>query len=255
MSERTIKLVMAYEGTEFSGWQIQPNHRTVQGLLQGRLREILGGEQIELAGAGRTDAGVHASGQVASFRTESGIPMEAFTKGMNAILPADVRILSGEEVPEEFHAQRSATGKAYRYQLFLGEVCPPFLYRYVHHETRPLDAPAMTRAISCLLGEHDFAAFQSTGSDVKTTVRTIHRADLNEAKGLLEFRFEGTGFLRHMVRSIVGTLLEVGRGAQPPEWVEEVLRGRDRAAAGPTAPAKGLFLVRVDYPPHLAGKA
>jgi len=254
VSERNVKLKLAYDGTEFYGWQLQPSHRTVQGLVQGRLREMLG-EPVELAGAGRTDAGVHASGQVASFRTESQIPMEAFTKGLNAILPPDVRVLSGEEVPPEFHAQKSALGKAYRYQIFVGEVCPPFQYRYVHHEARPLDAEAMRKGAALLEGEHDFSAFQSTGSDVKTSVRTIHKAEILEAKGLLEFRIEGSGFLRHMVRTAVGTLLEVGRGANPPEWVQEILEGRSRAAAGPTAPAKGLFLVRVDYPPEAGGKA
>jgi tRNA pseudouridine38-40 synthase len=251
VSERNVKLVLAYDGTDFSGWQIQPNHRTIQGLLQGRLREILG-EPVELIGAGRTDAGVHASGQVASFRTGRNIPIEAFTKGLNSILPPEVRVLSGEEVPSGFHAQRSAVGKEYRYQIYVGEVCPPFVYRYAHHEPRELNTRAMGEGAAHLVGEHDFAAFQSTGSDVRTSVRTIHRAEIRDDQGLLELRFHGSGFLRHMVRAIAGTLLEVGRGMQPPDWVREVLEGGDRSAAGPTAPARGLFLVRVDYPPEPA---
>jgi len=249
VTERNIKLVLAYDGTDFSGWQIQPNHRTIQGLLQGRLREILG-EPVELVGAGRTDAGVHASGQVANFRTEREIPLDAFTKGMNSILPPEVRVVSGEEVPPGFHAQKSAAGKEYRYQIFIGEVCPPFVYRYAHHEPRALNVRAMGEGAAHLVGEHDFAAFQSTGSDVKTSVRTIHQAEIHDDKGLLELRFVGTGFLRHMVRAIVGTLLEVGRGVRSSDWVREVLEGGDRSAAGPTASARGLFLVRVHYPPE-----
>jgi len=244
---RTIKLVLAYDGTDFSGWQMQPGRRTVQGLVQGRLAELLGGP-VTLHGAGRTDAGVHASGQAAHFTTGRDLPLEAYVRGLNSMLSADVRVLEAAHAPPGFHARKSASGKVYRYQIYTGEICPPFQHRYCHHLPRAPDPDAVRRAAERLVGEHDFAAFQATGSSVKTTVRRVTRLDLVQERWLLEFRVEGSGFLRCMVRNIVGTLLEVGREGRGPEWVEEVLRGRDRSAAGPTAPARGLFLVRVDYP-------
>jgi tRNA pseudouridine38-40 synthase len=242
-----IRLVLAYDGTDFSGWQVQPRRRTVQGLVQGRITEITG-EAVTLHGAGRTDAGVHASGQVAHFAPPRALPMDTWRKGLNAMLPPEVRILAADEVDPSFHARKSATGKLYRYQIYVGDICPPFQHRYCHHEARALDVAAMREAAAPLVGEHDFAAFQAAGSDVKTTVRRLTEVSLSQEKSLLEVRLEGSGFLRCMVRNIVGTLLEVGRGAWAPSRVGEILGSRDRSQAGPTAPARGLFLVRVHYP-------
>lgn len=243
-----LRMVLAYDGTDYSGWQIQPDRRTVQGLVRGRLTQMAG-EPVALHGAGRTDAGVHASGQVAHFHPPRDLPTDAWQKGLNAMLPEDIRILGVEQAPVGFHARKSARDKVYRYQIHQGEVCPPFQVRYCHHEPRPLDVEAMRKGADFLMGEHDFASFQASGSSVKTTVRRVIRLDIQPERSLLEIRVRGTGFLRAMVRNMVGTLLEVGIGARDSGWVGEVLEARDRDAAGPTAPARGLFLVQVHYPP------
>lgn len=247
MSASPVRLLLAYDGTDFSGWQVQPGRRTVQGLVQGRLTEMLG-SSVTLHGAGRTDAGVHASGQVAHFAPSREIPLDGYRRGLNAMLPPEVRVLEAATVPESFHARKSARAKVYRYQIYLGEVCPPFQYRYCHHETRAVDLEAMARAGELLEGVHDFASFQASGSSVRTTLRRIHAVRVESDGPLVQIRVRGNGFLRCMVRNLAGTLLEVGLGSRPPSWVGEVLDARDRSAAGPTAPARGLFLVRVEYP-------
>lgn len=261
---RTLKLVLAYDGTSFVGWQRQARGVSVQALLEEALGRIEG-RPVKVTGAGRTDAGVHALGQVASCRLEHSIPLIDLARALNAMLPPEVRVRRVEDAPEGFHARYSARAKTYRYTILHGELASPFLYRFGWHVTWPLDVSAMTLAARSLEGRHDFSAFQSTGSTVKTTTRTIFSSALVAASWpsapgagwsgpeddastpVLNYEITGEGFLRHMVRAIVGSLVEVGAGRQPAAWIAEVLRSGQREAAGPTAPACGLWLVRVEY--------
>jgi tRNA pseudouridine38-40 synthase len=252
-SVRTLKITLAYDGTAYVGWQRQATGTSIQGLLEAAIARIEGGEAVTVTGAGRTDAGVHALGQVASVAVPSAassIACDAYLRALNASLPDDVRVRMVEEVSEDFHARFSARAKTYRYRLTRGGVASPFESRYTWHLTHPLDVSAMRAALDICRGEHDFAAFQSTGTPVRDTVRIMLAADLTEAPGdppLLVLQLTGTGFLRHMVRAITGTLVEIGRGRWPPAEMTAILASRDRGRAGPTAPPQGLFLVSVDY--------
>ncbi|MGQ9779038.1 MAG: tRNA pseudouridine(38-40) synthase TruA [Bacillota bacterium] len=244
---RNIKLTLAYEGTGYLGFQRQKRGPTIQGTLEDCLARLTG-ERPRVIGAGRTDAGVHALGQVANFRTASRIETHRFVPALNSLLPKDIAVLAAEEVPPEFHARRDAKRKTYTYRLWRPMVRPVFERDRAYHFPRPLDLAAMEAATRLLVGRHDFAVFCSAGSTkVKTTVRTVFAAGWKEEGPLLSFTVTADGFLYRMVRNMVGTLLQVGLGKHPPEWVEELLALGRRPAAGPAVPACGLFLVRVEY--------
>jgi tRNA pseudouridine38-40 synthase len=255
-SVRTLKITLAYDGTAYVGWQRQAAGTSIQGLLEAAIARIEG-DAVTVTGAGRTDAGVHALGQVASVMVpsaSSSIACDAYVRALNASLPEDVRVKAVEEAGEDFHARFSARAKTYRYRLTRGGVASPFESRYAWHVTHPLDAASMRAALEACRGEHDFAAFQSTGTPVRDTVRTMLAVGVSEAPEPLEsgapllvIELTGTGFLRHMVRAIAGTLVEIGRGRWPSAEMAAILASRDRSRAGPTAPPQGLFLIRVDY--------
>lgn len=247
MAERIIRLDVAYDGTDFSGWQIQPVDRTVQGVIAAALAEM---EQqpVTLYGAGRTDAGVHARGQVAHFVTQSRIPLSGYQKGLNAKLPPDVSILAATEAPARFHARFSARGKHYRYTILNAPARHPLQCRYAWHRIPPLDVDAMHAGARALLGVQDFESFRSASCEREHAVRQIFRLDVTREGDQVLVDVEATAFLKQMVRILVGTLVEVGRGRHPPGWIAEVLSARDRTQAGPTAPPQGLCLEKVYYP-------
>lgn len=246
MDQRNLKLTLAYDGTRFVGWQKQASGESIQGLLEDAMSR-LEGAPVTAHGAGRTDAGVHAEGQVASARVTFAQDAATVVRALNAILPSDVRVIAVEDVAADFHARFSAREKSYRYQVANGAVMSPFVRAYAWHVPEPLDLAAMRDAAAALVGTHDFAAFQSAGSDVATTERTLTRSEFLDRGGLLAYEISGNGFLRHMVRAIVGTLVEVGRGWRPATDVQAALAGRSRREAGATAPAHGLTLVKVEY--------
>ena len=233
---RTLKLTVQYDGTDYVGWQRQPEGESVQGHLEEALTRFEGGA-VTVHGAGRTDAGVHALGQVASVRVNGGHDVRTLTRALNAQLPEDIRIVSIEEERTDFHARFDARAKTYRYQIRNAPIASPFERAYVWHVPEPLDLAAMRAAAGLLVGRHDFAAVQSTGSGTADSVRTITRSELRDTAGLLTYEIEGDGFLRHMVRAIVGTLVETGRGRRPVEGMAALLEGGTRALAGATAPA------------------
>ncbi len=242
-----LRLVLEYDGTEFDGWQVQAAGRTVQGELEAALAAIVG-RPVRVVGAGRTDAGVHAEGQVASGVLETALDAETLQRALDAHLPRDLAVVGLDWAPPGFHALRDARGKLYRYAVWNGCTRSPLRARRAAWVRSPLDVAPMAAAAEGLLGTHDFAAFQTAGSDVRTTVRSLTRLEVSGKRGgEIRFDVEGSGFLRHMVRNLVGSLLEVGRGRREPGWIAAVLAGCDRRAAGPTAPARGLTLVRVDY--------
>jgi tRNA pseudouridine38-40 synthase len=246
---RTLKLTVQYDGTDFVGWQRQPAGVSIQGLLEAALAPIEGGP-VTVHGAGRTDAGVHALAQVASVRMTAALEAPSVARALNAVLPAAVRILSAEEADPGFHAQFSARGKVYEYRIVNAPFVSAFLHRYVWHVPQPLDLDAMRTAAGPLVGTHDFAGFQGTGSSATTTTRTLTGVDIEEGGGFdlpLVVRVSGEGFLRHMVRNIVGTLVEVGVGRWDPWRPLAIVESRDRRTAGRTAPARGLFLAAVVY--------
>ena len=244
---RNLKMTLAYDGTEFCGWQVQPNQITVQGTIQTVLTEI-DGAPVTAHGSGRTDAGVHALGQAASFNLSNPIPVENLSRAMNHLLPDAIRVLKVEEAVRDFHARRSAVAKTYEYRIWREDVCAPFLSRYVCPHPYPLDEDAMTEAASLFAGTHDFCSLAAAGGEEKqTTVRTIYSSQLHRDGGCLIYRVRGNGFLYRMVRNMVGTLLDVGRGNLKPDDVGRILASKERSEAGPTAPARGLFLVEVDY--------
>jgi tRNA pseudouridine38-40 synthase len=252
---RTLKVVLSYDGTDFAGFQRQSNARSVQQVLEEALAPIEGGDVI-VAGAGRTDSGVHALGQVASFTLTNQIAVDDLKNALNATLNAtgstDVRVLSVEEAPADFNARFSARGKRYRYRIVNADLLSPFERRFAWHVPRPLNLNDMREASRELLGEHDFGAFQAAGGTVKTSVRTVTASEwaetpLPDGGRLLVYEIAGTGFLKYMVRAIIGTFVEVGIGKRPVGSLRELLASKDRAAAGPTAPPHGLYLVRVDY--------
>jgi len=219
---------------------------SIQGLLEDALRE-LDQRDVTVVGAGRTDAGVHALAQVAAFTLERDIAPDALVRAMNVRLPETVRVGAAEAVAADFHPQFDSTSKQYRYRIWNDYVLSPFERRYAWHVLGDLDVDAMQRAAKLLEGEHDFAAFQATDSDTKTTVRTIYKSEVRSTKPEIRYEVEGSGFLRHMVRNIVGSLVDIGHGRFPAEWLQEVLASRDRTKAGRAAPPHGLFLVRVNY--------
>ena len=255
---RTLKLTIAYEGTVYVGWQRQSHGLSIQGCLESALAEIEGAP-VAVVGAGRTDAGVHAIGQVASVQLRHQIAPVALVRAVNVRLPSDIRVVAAEVGPEPFHARFHATAKTYRYRLLHAAVRSPFDRRYGWHVGEPLDHERMADAGRVLVGEHDFAAFQATGSLTHTSVRTLFELSMGRAQrdrwsvdggageAVTVIDVRGSGFLRHMVRVIIGTLVEVGRGQRDSAAVEYALRSRDRGAAGQTAPPHGLFLMRVEY--------
>lgn len=256
---RNVRLDIAYDGTDFSGWQRQPGHTTVQGSIETALERTLG-EAVRLTASGRTDAGVHAARQVANFRTSNRIGCPNLRTALNNALPRSVRILSAAEVSPTFHARFDVVSKTYRYRILQGPICSPFIARFVHHERFPLDHSSMSRAAQAICGEHDFASFagsrirelsaaSSPGGEAHSTVRRVFRSRLlwRPRTSLLVYEVCGNGFLYHMVRNIAGTLIEIGRGKMPAERMVEILQSRCRALAGPTAPSSGLCLMRVDY--------
>ena len=243
---KRVGLVVAYDGTKYSGWQTQPNGITIQGVLNDTLSELLG-EKIETIGASRTDAGVHALGNVAVFDTESRIPGEKFSYALNQRLPEDIRIQLSEEVEPDFHPRYCDSEKTYEYRILNRRFPVPTERFYSHFTYIPMDIEKMRQAGAYLLGEHDFKSFCGAGAQVKTTVRTIHSFSVERENDLITIRITGSGFLYNMVRILAGTLMEIGGGAYPPEKMQDILAARDRKAAGPTAPARGLTLIKIDY--------
>jgi tRNA pseudouridine38-40 synthase len=258
---RNIKLTLAYDGSEFRGWQIQPGLPTVQGMLSDVIGRITG-EKVLPQGSGRTDTGVHAMAQVASFETSSPIPAVNLRIVLNDHLPAAIRVLDVQEVAPNFHARHSATAKTYRYRVYRGDVVPPWLARYVAHHPWPLDEDAVFAAAKYVVGEHDFTSFAACDPDKTaraeddeevetpkhaTNVRTIYESHWYREDDEIIYTVRGSGFLHHMVRNLVGTFLLVGKGTWKPEEVTRILEARERSAAGPTAPASGLWMVSVEY--------
>jgi tRNA pseudouridine38-40 synthase len=276
-AQQNWKLTLAYDGTDFRGWQVQPGEITVQGELQSGLKRITGEAPLP-QGSGRTDAGVHALGQVASFTLAAPIPAENLQRALNRTLPPAIRILEAKTAPSAFHARHSALAKTYEYRVFREPLCPPFLARYLYPCSWPVSLEALQHAARLFVGEHDFMSFAATDPEltqrgfdpdappdprpiprqgfqikppVAPTVRRIFSSAWEEqrceAGALLVYRVRGSGFLHHMVRNLVGTMLDVGRGRLSPESIPEILAARSRSAAGPTAPARGLFLHSVEY--------
>ena len=255
VSMRNIRLTLAYDGTDFHGWQRQPNAATLQEALETRIAKITG-TPVTLHGSGRTDAGVHAAGQVANFKTECPIPCASLVKALNDILPAAIRVRTADDVPATFHARYSAKAKTYRYRILQSAICLPFLARYVYHHPYGLDCRRMARAARLLEGEHDFTSFAGSDPALKarkrrqeSNVRRIFksRITVREELSLVVYEIRGSGFLHYMVRNIAGTLLEFGSGKLEPEDIRAILEARDRSKAGTTAPARGLCLVKVEY--------
>lgn len=248
---RTWRLVLEYDGTPFNGWQHQPQGVCLQDLVERALAQVFAGDCGRVVASGRTDAGVHAHAQVVSFRTARWRDPAALRAGLNALLPPEVVCLEAAVAHDTFHAQHSALRKTYRYRLLTGRVRSALRRDQVWHIGWALDLEAMRAALALLEGTHDFSCFQAAGCSARSPVRTIFHARLTPSGDELHIELEGDGFLRHMVRNIVGTLVDVGRGRQPPGWVAELIAGRDRGRAGRTAPARGLALVEVVYPPEL----
>jgi tRNA pseudouridine38-40 synthase len=249
---RTLKLTLAYDGTNYVGWQRQENGLSIQQVIEEAFVPLVSAATAAttppaVAGAGRTDAGAHALGQVASVNVESHLAAAAVQRALNVRLPLDVRVVAVVDAAPGFHARSQAAGKTYRYRVATAPVLSPFDRLYAFHGPGPHDVSAMRTAAALLVGRHDFASFQTTGSWPLDTVRTIHRLDVRETAGELAIEVEGDGFLRHMVRAIAGTLLEIGLGQRAPGAITEVIAARDRDAAGRTLPALGLTLVTVRY--------
>jgi len=250
---RYFKLTIAYDGTDFHGWQAQSSKPTIQGEIVGVLRQLTK-EHILLQGTGRTDAGVHALGQIASFRTQSGLSAGDFHRALNALLPPSIRIVKAEEVGPTFSARFSARGKVYRYRIYRGRVLPPMLWRYVLYYPFPLDEDAMRDAAARFVGVHDFTSFAaSTGSEEDDKERVMDREIFSTElvrspdNEELVFTVHGRSFLRYMVRKMVGTLLDVGRGKLKPEDIDRLFELRDRSKSGPTVPAHGLWMVSAEH--------
>ena len=246
---RRIRATLAYDGTDFHGWQVQPGLATIQGTLEAVVAEIEG-RAVHVAGSGRTDAGVHALAQVAAFTIENPIPPPNLRKAMNRLLPPSIRVLAVEQAALDFHPRFQATAKTYEYRIARDEVCPPWEWRYVQHHPYPLDLERMIGCAPLVVGEHDFTAFAASDErdeEGQSKVRTIFSSRLETVPGRLTYRVRGSGFLKHMVRNIVGSLLETGRGNLDADGWRELLAPGCPQKAGPTAAAKGLFLVGVEY--------
>jgi tRNA pseudouridine38-40 synthase len=261
---RNLKLTLAYDGAEFSGWQVQPDAITIQGTLAHAIGRVTG-ENVLPQGSGRTDAGVHALAQVATFTTEAPIPAENLVKALNDILPTSIRVLEVTDAPPEFHARKSARAKTYRYRMHRGAICPPFLARYVWHYPYPLDEDAMRRAAALVVDEHDFTSFAAVDPETNSlnreghevsrrqtsiessSVRRIFCSSWEREGEEMVYAVRGSGFLHHMVRNLVGTFVRVGKGTLKPDDLTRILEARNRSAAGATAPASGLYLVSVEY--------
>jgi tRNA pseudouridine38-40 synthase len=249
---RNLRLILAYDGSEFSGWQVQPDAATIQGTLASAIGRVTG-EKVLPQGSGRTDAGVHALAQVATFCTESSVPATNFVKALNDMLPPSIRVLEVSEVVAEFHARKSAKGKTYRYRMHRAPICSPFIARYVWHFPYPLDESAMEKAAATVIGEHDFTSFAAVDPErgreecEVSNVRTIMSSTWARDGDEFIYTVRGSGFLHHMVRNLVGTFVLVGKGTLRVEDMRRILEARDRSAAGPTAPASGLCLVAVKY--------
>ena len=247
---RNMRLVLSYDGTDFSGWQVQPNAATIQGTLALAVGRVTG-ENVLPQGSGRTDAGVHALAQVATFATATPIPAANFVKALNDTLPASIRVLEAAEVPAEFHARKSARRKTYRYRIYRAAICPPFLARYVWHYPYSLDEGAMAEAAKFILGEHDFTSFAAVdperGMEERSNIRKISISSWQREGEEFVYTVEGSGFLHHMVRNLVGTFLLVGKGTWPTADVKKILEARNRAVAAATAPPGGLCLLGVEY--------
>ncbi|HEX4568301.1 MAG TPA: tRNA pseudouridine(38-40) synthase TruA, partial [Vicinamibacterales bacterium] len=241
---RTVKLTIAYDGTGFVGWQRQESGDSIQGLIEDALATIEG-HVVTLHGAGRTDAGVHALAQVASARIGAELDDATLVRALNAHLPPAIRVDGVETVPDDFHARFSATGKTYEYRVWNGPAMPPFMRLYAWHVPQPLDLARMNEASRAIVGEYDFAAFQGTGSRTHSTVRRVTSAEWRANGASVTFRISGQGFLRHMVRSLAGTLIEVGHGRRPADDLARLVAAPERSDAGRTAPPHGLFLVSV----------
>jgi tRNA pseudouridine38-40 synthase len=243
---RNIKIIISYDGTDFLGWQIQPGRRTVQDTLEAALLSVIGHRPFANA-SGRTDAGVHAVGQVVNFHTDNRLDPMVMARALNACLPDDVACLEGVEVTLDFDAKKHARRKLYRYVIHDGFARTPFMRRHSMRSRQPLDAAAMARASTCLVGRHDFRSFETDWPNRKTSVRTVTHLSVNRIGEYIWIDIEANGFLYNMVRSIAGTLINVGRGFWAEGRVEEILRAGDRRQAGHTAPPEGLYLVRVTY--------
>lgn len=249
---RNLKLILAYDGSDFSGWQVQPDTATVQGTLASAIGRITG-EKVLPQASGRTDAGVHALAQVVTFVTESSVPTQNFVKALNDILPASVRVLQVDEASPQFHARHSAKAKTYRYRIYREGICPPFLARYVWHYPYPLEEKAMARAAKLVVGEHDFTSFAAVdperghGETSVSNVRTIFSSAWKREKEELVYTVRGSGFLHHMVRNLIGTFLLAGKKTLAVEDITRILKAKNRSEAGATAPGSGLYLVSVEY--------
>ncbi|MBM4339041.1 MAG: tRNA pseudouridine(38-40) synthase TruA [Deltaproteobacteria bacterium] len=244
---RTIKLFIEYEGTNYLGWQVQAKGPTIQGMIEEKLK-LLTGESVRLTGSGRTDAGVHAFEQVSHFKTKSGIDLSSMQRALNSLLPPDISIKGIEETVENFHARKQARSKVYEYRILNRPIRSVFYRGYAWHISQRLDWREVKKATQKLVGEHDFSSFRSTGTPTKTAVRKIFCAEWKKDRdGLMRFEVEASGFLKQMVRAIVGTLVEVGKGKIDADAFEKILESKDRKMAGPTAPAHGLFLKEVKY--------
>lgn len=248
---RNLKITLAYDGSEFFGWQVQPDRATIQGTLASAIERVTG-ETVLPQGSGRTDAGVHALAQVASCEIQSPIPTTNLIVALNDHLPPAIRVTAIEEAAADFHARRSAKAKTYRYLIYRADICPPFLARYVYHHPYPLDEQAMAAAATTVIGEHDFTSFAAVdperGKEEASNVRTIFASAFRREGDQLVYEVRGTGFLHHMVRNLVGTFLMVGKGTLKREDLSRILEARSRSAnPGATAPAGGLYLVSVEY--------